>query len=107
MVRIIMIKKFKVFLVLLSIASMAYADTVTNMIDQREHFEKQKEVFEKLDKRQDENLIRYNVEKPELLPEKNEQCFQIKTITDEGITLLSNDEKQALYDTYKGKCYPT
>ena len=81
-----------------------FADSVTDAINQREQFEKQKEVFEKLDKRQDENIIRYNVEKPELLPKQDEQCFLIKTITDEGITLLSNDEKQALYNNYRGKC---
>ena len=51
-----------------------FADSVTDAINQREQFEKQKEVFEKLDKRQDENIIRYNVEKPELLPKQEEQC---------------------------------
>ncbi|AOO65591.1 ShlB/FhaC/HecB family hemolysin secretion/activation protein [Sulfurospirillum halorespirans] len=81
-----------------------FADSITDAINQREQFEKQKEVFEKLDKRQDENIMRYNVEKPELLPKQDEQCFQIKSISDEGITLLSHDEKQALYDNYRGKC---
>jgi len=81
-----------------------FAYSLTDAINQREQFEKQKEVFEKLDKRQDENIIRYNVEKPELLPKQDEQCFLIKTIKDEGITLLSQDEKLALYNQYLGKC---
>ena len=51
-----------------------FADSVTDAINQREQFEKQKEVFEKLDKRQDENIIRYNVEKPELTPNQGVQC---------------------------------
>lgn len=83
---------------------MVYADTVTDLINQREQFEKQKEVFEKLEKRQDENILRYNIDKPELLPKQDEQCFEIKAIKDEGITLLSNNEKQSLYENYIGKC---
>lgn len=95
--------KFKGFIVLFCISTMV-ADTVTDLIDKREQFEKQKEVFEKLEKRQDENIIRYNVEKPALLPTQDEQCFDIKEIKDEGITLLSHSEKQALYEQYIGQC---
>lgn len=99
-----MVIRCKFFVLFLCIFSTVYADTVTDTIDKREQFEKQKEVFEKLEKRQDENIMRYNVEKPELLPKQEEQCFEIKTIKDEGITLLSNAEKQALYEPYIGKC---
>jgi len=73
-----------------------FADSITDAINQREQFEKQKEVFEKLDKRQDENIIRYNVEKPELLPKQDEQCFQIATISDEGITPYSHMKRKTL-----------
>ncbi|WP_263834047.1 ShlB/FhaC/HecB family hemolysin secretion/activation protein [Sulfurospirillum oryzae] len=97
-------RKFKVCTFFLVMASLAYAESVTDLIDKREQFEKQKEVFEKLEKRQDENIMRYNVEKPELLPQKDEQCFEIKEIKDEGITLLSHSEKQFLYEQYIGKC---
>lgn len=93
-----------VLLCLLGNKYAVFADSITDAINQREQFEKQKEVFEKLDKRQDENIMRYNVEKPELLAKQDEQCFQIETILDEGITLLSNEEKQALYDNYRGNC---
>lgn len=96
--------RFKVFILFLSISSLVYAESVTDLIDKREQFEKQKEIFEKLEKRQDENIMRYNVEKPELLPTQDEQCFEIKTIKDEGITLLSNSEKQFLYEQYSDKC---
>ena len=93
-----------VLLCLLGNKYAVFADSITDAINQLEQFEKQKEVFEKLDKRQDENIMRYNVEKPELLAKQDEQCFQIETILDEGITLLSNEEKQALYDNYRGNC---
>lgn len=93
-----------VLLCLLGNKYAVFADSITDAINQREQFEKQKEIFEKLDKRQDENIMRYNVEKPELLPKQDEQCFQIETILDEGITLLSNEEKQALYNNYRGNC---
>lgn len=97
--------KLLVFLVcFVSYEYAIFADTFTEMIDQREQFERQKEIFEKFDKRQDENIIRYNLEKPELLPNKEEQCFQISHIQDEGITLLREDEKEALYTLYKEKC---
>ncbi|MDD3463632.1 MAG: ShlB/FhaC/HecB family hemolysin secretion/activation protein [Sulfurospirillaceae bacterium] len=81
-----------------------FADSFTESIQQREQFEKQKEVFEKLQKRQDENIIRYDVKKPELLPLKDEPCFEIKAIKDEGITLLRESEKEFFYRQYIGKC---
>ncbi|NCD11408.1 MAG: ShlB/FhaC/HecB family hemolysin secretion/activation protein [Epsilonproteobacteria bacterium] len=81
-----------------------FADSTTDAINQREHFEKQKEVFEKLQKRHDENIIRYDVKKPELLPTKEEPCFEIKLIKDEGITLLLESEKEFYYRPYIGKC---
>lgn len=96
--------KLNVLHLLVCISCMSYADTVTDLINQREQFEKQKEVFEKLEKRQDENIMRYDVKKPELLPAKDEQCFDIKAIKDEGITLLSKSEKQSLYEQYLSKC---
>jgi len=99
-----MVIKFNIFLVWVSITCIVHADAVTDLIDKREQFEKQKEVFEKLDKRQDEKIMRYNVEKPELLPTQDEQCFDIKAIKDEGITLLSEGEKESLYKEYNGKC---
>ena len=81
-----------------------FADSFTEAIQQREQFEKQKEVFEKLEKRQDETIIRYDVKKPELLPLKDEPCFEIKAIKDEGITLLRESEKEFFYRQYIGKC---
>lgn len=81
-----------------------FADSFTEAIQQREQFEKQKEVFEKLEKRQDETIIRYDVKKPELLPLKDEPCFEIKAIKDEGITLLRESEKEFFYRPYIGKC---
>lgn len=96
--------KMNVLYLLVCISCMSYADTVTDLINQREQFEKQKEIFEKLEKRQDENIMRYDVKKPELLPVKDEQCFDIKVIKDEGITLLSKSEKQFLYEQYTAKC---
>ena len=103
-IRNLVVIKFKASVVFLAISSVVYADAVTDLIDKREQFEKQKEVFERLDKRQDENIIRYSVEKPELLPMQDEQCFEIKAIQDEGITLLSNSEKAFLYEPYIGTC---
>jgi len=44
-----------------------FSDSVTDAINQREQ-------FEKLEKHQDENIIRYNVEKPELTPNQGVQC---------------------------------
>lgn len=96
--------KMNILPLFVCISCISYADTLTDLINQREQFEKQKEVFEKLEKRQDENIMRYNVEKPTLLPKQDEQCFDIKVIKDEGITLLSSNEKQSLYEEYIGKC---
>lgn len=87
-----------------SLESTLFAESATDLIDKREHFEKQKERFKKLDRRQDENIMRYETQKPDLLPKTDEECFKTKTINDEGITLLSSKEKEAIYHLYIGKC---
>lgn len=93
----------KLFLCLL-LPLLAFSTPIQETIDQREQFERQKEVLEKLEQKQRPNTFRYEIEKPALLTEEEAQCFYITTIKDEGITLLSSAEKNFLYDQYIEKC---
>ncbi len=95
--------KVFLFFVFMSV-SLGASDNVGELIDNQEHFAKQKEVFENLEQKQDTVIQRYDIQKPELLEVKDENCFVIKSIKDEGITLLTNKEKKSLYKEYIGKC---
>lgn len=80
------------------------ADSISELVNNQEHFEKQKEIFENLEQKQDTVVKRYDIQKPELLEVKDEECFVIKSIKDEGVTLLFAKEKESLYKEYIGKC---
>lgn len=80
------------------------ADSISELVNNQEHFEKQKEIFENLEQKKDTVFKRYDIQKPELLEVKDEECFVIKSIKDEGVTLLFAKEKESLYKEYIGKC---
>lgn len=78
--------------------------SVNDHIENHERFEKQKEIFNKLENNK-KLIIPYNsTKKPELLPKKDEKCFYIKSIIEDTITLISKSEKKKLFDKYIGNC---
>ena len=78
--------------------------SINNPIKTHDQLEKQKEIFEKLEKNQNNTILYNNVKKPEELPPKNEKCFNIKKITENTLTLLNTNEKETLFGKYVGTC---
>jgi hemolysin activation/secretion protein len=93
----------KLFLFLL-FPVLVFSSPAKQSINQREQFERQKEIFEKLERNQAPNTFRYETEPPALSTEKGVPCFYINTIEDEGITLLSSTEKHHVYNQYIQTC---
>ena len=73
-------------------------------IEQREHLDKQKEIYKQLERNKDKSILYYDVEKPKQLENKQTQCFNIETITENSITLLSKEEKQKIFKEYLNIC---
>jgi hypothetical protein len=65
------------------------ADSISELVNNQEHFEKQKEIFENLEQKKDTVLKRYDIQKPELLEVKDEECFVIKSIRKMGLAPFS------------------
>ena len=78
--------------------------SINNPIKTHDQLEKQKEIFEKLEKNQNNTILYNNVKKPKELPPKNEKCFNIKKITENTLTLLNTNEKETLFGKYVGTC---
>jgi len=89
---------------LLLVPGPVFSDEALDVIQKNEQLKKQKEVFERLEQHRHETIPYVDVDKPVLLPSQDEQCFEIKSIHETTITLLSQEEKQALFDTYIGRC---
>ena len=94
----------RIVVIYVCIFNFLYAQNVLAPIEKQEQLDKQKEVFERLEQNQKQDTFRYQFEKPKLLQKEDERCFQITSIKDEGITLLSLDEKKLLYDKYINRC---
>jgi hemolysin activation/secretion protein len=91
-------------LLFLLVPSVAFSDVTLDAIEKREQLEKQKEVFERLEQHRHETTPYLDVDKPELLPDKDEACFETRSIQETSITLLSYEEKQRLIRAYTGRC---
>lgn len=99
-----MVIKFKVFVLFLAIASLAYADAI-NPFEKNIQLEEQKKIFEQFEKSEQQAPIRFDIKKPELLStESSEHCIPIKKITYNNITLLSEKEVESITQTYLGLC---
>lgn len=99
-----MVIKFKVFALCLLMVSLAYAD-VANPFEKNIQLEEQKKIFEQFEKSEQQAPIRFDVQKPSLLPTTAlEQCIPIKKISYNSITLLSKKEVENITKTYLGQC---
>lgn len=92
------------FVLFLCIASIAYADTV-NPFEKNIQLEEQKKIFEQFEKSEQQAPIRFDVQKPELLPtESSKHCIPIKKITYKNITLLPETEVESITQAYLSQC---
>lgn len=99
-----MVIKLKAFVLFVCISSIAYADTV-KPFEKNIQLEEQKKIFEQFEKSEQQAPVRFDVQKPELLPaESSEQCIPIKKLTYKNITLLSEREIEGITKTYLNQC---
>jgi len=99
-----MVIKLKALLLFLAMSTIAYADN-TNPFDKNIQLEEQKKIFEQFEKSEQQAPVRFDIQKPELLPtEASEQCIPIKKITYKNITLLPEREVEGITQTYLGQC---
>lgn len=95
----------KYFIGLSIILSYANAETeVEKSIKNQILFEKQKEQFKKMEKSSNEKILYYDTKKPEIQEEKSGKCIEIQKIQENSITLLSEDEKQTIFQKYEQTC---
>jgi hemolysin activation/secretion protein len=93
------------FVVFIFSFSSVYAETkIENNIKKNILLENQKEQFEKMRQNSDENIFYYDTKKLKLENEKAGNCIKIKTIEENTITLLTNDEKQSIFQKYENTC---
>ena len=72
-----MVIKLKALLLFLSISTIVYADN-TNPFDKNIQLEEQKKIFEQFEKSEQQAPVRFDIQKPELLPtESSAQCIPI------------------------------
>ncbi|PJC86808.1 ShlB/FhaC/HecB family hemolysin secretion/activation protein [Vibrio sp. HA2012] len=72
-----------------------------------EQLENQKEIFERLEKNQQQDILYFDVETPSLLDtdtKEGERCIFIKEIKEETLTLLSRQEKSAQFTPFVNSC---
>jgi hemolysin activation/secretion protein len=67
-------------------------------------FEKQKEQFKKMEENSNKKIPYYEIEKPKIIDKKEGKCIEIKKIEENTITLLSDKEKNSIFQAYEGTC---
>ncbi len=96
---------FKVICSLIILYSIVNANSVQDVINKRNLFENQKEVFRQKEEQKSNSIIHYDTKKPELIEtNKEEKCFEIDEIVEENFYSLSNEDKKDIYNKYINKC---
>ena len=98
-------KVIKYYIAFLIIQPFVEADTeVEKSIKDQILFEKQKELFKKMEENSNEKILYYDSKEPVVEEKIEGSCIDIKKIQEDSITLLSNSEKQAIFQKYEGTC---
>ena len=75
-----------------------------DVVGKYERFEKQKDIYNKLKKDKNKNILFKKTIKPPVLAPQNEKCFYIKKITENSITLINETDKNEIFNEYIDKC---
>ncbi len=96
-------KYIKRYLILLYfIISISNAQSIAN---KHEYLENQKDIYRQLKNQKNLTIPFQKVKKPKLIPyKKSKKCFPLKKIEENSISLISDKDKQEIFDKFIGKC---
>lgn len=80
------------------------AQTVEETINQRNLFENQRNIYKEKENQRNDEIFHYDIKKPEIQKSENEQCFDIKKIVEDSITLIPKEKKDEIFSKYINKC---
>lgn len=95
---------FKKLCVMALIVSSINAATVEEAIKQRNLFENQKNIYKEKEIQKSDEIFHYDVKKPEIQKSDEGQCFEIKQIVENGITLIEKEKKEEIFNKYINRC---
>lgn len=95
---------FKKLCFIFLIVSNLCAQTVEETINQRNLFENQRNIYKEKENQRNDEIFHYDIKKPEIQKSENEQCFDIKKIVEDSITLIPKEKKDEIFSKYINKC---